>query len=244
MAKAAVLPATAAQRAQSHLATLASDAVTAAWPLLDPHDIKGTAEKLGTAVYAAAARLGAASAAGALQDYRHQRAAAGVPGAPPRVPMPPPIAAADVTYAVTRGLAGLYGPVTADAISAARTMVQGDVSRLVLDQGRRATIDAVTADPKADGWARVLSPGACSFCAMVASRLGAYRSRSTADFAAHPNCHCTAQPVFKGVRYAVPPDVARADALWRSLPSGVSGASARLAFRQAWEGRAVTAGAK
>jgi hypothetical protein len=218
--------------------------VTAAWSLLDPHDIKATAGKLGTAVYAATARLGAASAAGALQEYRYQRAAAGVAGAPPRVPMPPPIAAADVTAAVTRGLAGLYGPVTDDAISAARTMVQGGVSQLVLDQGRQATIDAATHDPKADGWARVLSPGACSFCAMVASRLGAYRSESTADFAAHPNCHCTAQPVFKGVKYAVQPDVARADALWRSLPPGTRGADARTAFRQAWEGRAATEGDK
>lgn len=191
-------------------------------------------------MYASTVRLGAASAAGALQDYRTERAAVGVTGTAPRVPMPPRITLPVVVAAVTRGLSGLFGPVTHDAIKSALTMVQGSISQLVLDQGRQATIDAATADPKVRGWVRVLSPGACSFCAMLAARPNGYASQSKADFPAHPDCHCIAQPLFEGVMYATQPEVARAEELWAGLPSGLHNADQRLAFRQAWEGRKVT----
>lgn len=51
-------------------------------------------------------------------------------------------------------------------------------------------------DPQAIGWRRVTS-GGCKFCQMLASRGAVYRDE-TARFASHGNCHCTAQPVFKG----------------------------------------------
>lgn len=51
-------------------------------------------------------------------------------------------------------------------------------------------------DPQAAGWRRVTS-GGCRFCRMLAGRGEVYRS-NTARFASHANCHCTAQPVFKG----------------------------------------------
>lgn len=49
-------------------------------------------------------------------------------------------------------------------------------------------------DPAAAGWRRITS-GGCKLCRMLADR-GAVYKESTARFAAHPNCHCTAQPVF------------------------------------------------
>lgn len=49
-------------------------------------------------------------------------------------------------------------------------------------------------DPEAVGWKRVTA-GGCNFCRMLASNGAVYRE-STVRFAAHPHCHCTAQPVF------------------------------------------------
>lgn len=51
-------------------------------------------------------------------------------------------------------------------------------------------------DPAAVGWARV-SDGGCKFCRMLADR-GAVFKESTARFASHENCNCTARPVFDG----------------------------------------------
>jgi hypothetical protein len=50
-------------------------------------------------------------------------------------------------------------------------------------------------DPQATGWKRVTS-GGCAFCRMLASRGAVYREASV-HFASHPNCHCTAAPVFR-----------------------------------------------
>jgi hypothetical protein len=50
-------------------------------------------------------------------------------------------------------------------------------------------------DPDAVGWRRITA-GGCKFCQMLSARGAVYKS-STALFASHSNCHCTAQPVFK-----------------------------------------------
>lgn len=51
-------------------------------------------------------------------------------------------------------------------------------------------------DPAAVGWTRITS-GGCKFCRLLAGR-GAVYKQSTAHFAAHPNCGCSAAPVFDG----------------------------------------------
>lgn len=52
-------------------------------------------------------------------------------------------------------------------------------------------------DPAAVGWRRVASSASCKFCRMLADRGAVYRE-STARFASHAHCHCTAAPVFEG----------------------------------------------
>ncbi len=52
-------------------------------------------------------------------------------------------------------------------------------------------------DPESVGWRRVSSPGACKLCRMLSDRGAVYR-RSTARFATHASCKCSAQPVFDG----------------------------------------------
>ena len=54
-------------------------------------------------------------------------------------------------------------------------------------------------DPSAVGWRRV-THGGCKMCRMLADR-GAVFMDTTARFAAHPSCKCTAQPVFSSEDY-------------------------------------------
>jgi hypothetical protein len=89
---------------------------------------------------------------------------------------------------------------------ATQPLVEGDgdvparLAEVVQIETARPYRDTITAnrrrDPEAVGWQRV-SAGGCSFCRMLASRGAVYRAE-TARFASHTNCHCTAQPVFKG----------------------------------------------
>jgi hypothetical protein len=111
-------------------------------------------------------------------------------------------------------------------------------AQLVLDQGRDTIIENALRDPKAKGWVRVTEPGACSFCLMLAIRGGMgvlYKAENTADFKAHDNCRCHAEPVFNAYE---PSHVLRqAQAVWVKSTKGLSGNDARIAFRQAVEGR-------
>lgn len=52
-------------------------------------------------------------------------------------------------------------------------------------------------DPASVGWRRNPNPGACKFCRMLAGNGATYRE-STARFASHSNCKCSASPVFDG----------------------------------------------
>ena len=89
---------------------------------------------------------------------------------------------------------------------ATQPLVEGDgdvparLAEVVQIETARPYRDTITTnrqrDPEAVGWQRV-SAGGCSFCRMLASRGAVYRAE-TARFASHTNCHCTAQPVFKG----------------------------------------------
>lgn len=65
-------------------------------------------------------------------------------------------------------------------------------------QAAQGTImDSVLRDPQARGWGRVASRGCCSYCALLASRGGVYRTRQTATFCPHTHCHCQALPLWK-----------------------------------------------
>jgi len=53
-----------------------------------------------------------------------------------------------------------------------------------------------TRDPSAVGWRRVSSGTGCKLCRMLADR-GAVYKESTARFATHESCHCSAAPAFR-----------------------------------------------
>lgn len=73
-----------------------------------------------------------------------------------------------------------------------------DVIQLETAQPFRHTVMGnVVTDSRSVGWRRVPNPGACKFCMMLADRGAVYKSDSV-YFAAHPNCMCGVQPMFRG----------------------------------------------
>ncbi|MGZ4518964.1 MAG: VG15 protein [Mycobacteriaceae bacterium] len=225
------------QIGQAALVGLVPALVAQAWPLLDPHDIKGTLPQFTAAVQAVVNRYGRASATGALDFYRKQRIAAGVTS-PVQLRVAPAPDEQTVTDYIGAATSGLYGAVTPESERAALDSVSEAASQLVLDQGRDTIIENAARDPKAKGWVRVTEPGACSFCLMLAIRGGMgvlYKAENTADFKAHDNCRCHAEPVFNA--YEPSHDLRQAQALWVKSTKGKSGNDARIAFRQAVEGR-------
>jgi hypothetical protein len=76
------------------------------------------------------------------------------------------------------------------ALQTALTRTSGTVGRFVLAGGRDTLVSAVRDDAHADGYRRVLSPGACDYCQSLA--VGAV----TDDFSAHDHCGCSAEPSF------------------------------------------------
>jgi hypothetical protein len=225
------------QHGQAALVSLIPSLIEQAWPLLDPHDIKATLPQFTAAVQAVVNRYGRASATAALTYYRQQRVAAGVTGPVElRVaPTPPEKVVADAVGATT---SSLYGTVTPESEQAALADVSEAAAQLVLDQSRDTIIENAVADPKAKGWARITEPGACSFCLMLAIRGGMgtlYKSKRSGDFKAHNNCRCHAEPVFNA--YEPSHALRQAQALWVQSTKGLSGNDARIAFRQAVEGR-------
>lgn len=210
--------------------------VQQAWArLLDTADLAGSVPHLSAAVAALVHRYGTAQALAAAEYYGEVREASGVTGKfVPRQadPAPPEQVAAAVEWA-TRNL---WTPEPDP--EPALVMTQGAAQLLALDTGRDTLLDAVRDDRKARGWAREPRPGCCYFCAMLATRGGAYGSRKTASFRAHDHDRCVPVPVF-GV-YEPPAHVREWEALWRESTKGKSGKAAIAAFRQAYEGRTVT----
>src|SRR5690242_15701737 len=239
------------QAGQEALVSLIPAVLREAWPLLDVYNIKGTMPQFLAAVKAIVARYGSASAAGALDYYRRERLAAGVKS-PASLRIAPGPADDVVERAIGWATSDLYGPVTPETEAKAFETVASQVSQLVLDRGRDTIIDNALNDKAAKGWARVTEQGACSFCIMLALRAGAgflYTSKRSASFLAHtkqPNgsggdCRCHAEPVFTA--YEPSHRMRELQRVWAESTKGRSGHDARVAFRQAVEGRPVT-GAK
>jgi hypothetical protein len=231
------------QAGQEALVSLIPAVLREAWPLLDVHNLKATMPQFLAAVKAIVARYGSASAAGALDYYRRERLAAGV-RSPASLRIAPSPADDVIEKAIGWATSDLYGPVTDESLASAQEKVGEAVTQLVLDRGRDTIIDNALNDKAAKGWARVTEVGACSFCIMLALRAGngmLYTSKRSADFSAHDNCRCHAEPVFTA--YEPSHRMRELQRVWDDSTEGRSGHDARVAFRQAVEGRPVT-GAK
>jgi hypothetical protein len=87
------------------------------------------------------------------------------------------------------------------------SLVEGGMRKRVTNGARLTVARNASRDPRAEGWQRYASAGACSFCRMLAGRAILYRSESTADFGAHDNCNCQAAVAFVGLPKPVQPYV-------------------------------------
>lgn len=114
----------------------------------------------------------------------------------------------------------------------ARDALRGASTRMVMRGGRDTITRAVNVDPSASGWERVIEPGACGFCAMLAGR-GAVYKESSVDFRAHDHCHCVARAVFAGQK-SINKDLSEE---WGKATAGTRGKEAIATWNKYWENR-------
>lgn len=213
---------------QSILADDLEKAVLAhAWPEFDPTKMKKTLPRVRRMVAALVLKYGTAAAVHAAQYYREQRAAAGVAGRV-TVKMAGPPLALEVAKAVDFAVHSVWGNYTPDDLAHALTNVTGATQKFALDMGRQTVIDTAQADRQARGWARVPSPGACSFCLLLASRGAVYKTDN--NFPSHNACRCHTEAVFGA--YEPTAQVRAAQALYDGIAKG-DPATTRNNFRVA-----------
>lgn len=216
------------QAAQVTLAAaLARQVAHALSALLDVSRLKLTLPQLSAAIAALVHRYGQAQALAAVEYYQAARLEAGVAGKFTPVPANPPGLDA-VTASVDWATRNLWSP--QPDVAGAHQAVQAAAEKLTLDTGRDTIIGAVESDRKARRWARVVEPGACYFCIMLAVRGDVY-SEHTADFQTHDHCRCHPAPVFTA--YEPSAQVRQWQALWRESTAGTSGKGSVAAFRKA-----------
>jgi hypothetical protein len=170
------------------------------WPAFDVSRIAATWEPFEAGLLVLIERSGRTSSGLAVAFYQEQRDALGVKGTPT-----PKLGSVD-TDEMVKGLR-VVGPANAgmqlakgrsvEAVRQATLVnVSGEVSRHVMNFGRRTLVESVKADRRAFGWQRVTSGKACDFCSMLAGR-GAVYKESTGEFEAHRHCSCVAEPVYR-----------------------------------------------
>lgn len=105
---------------------------------------------------------------------------------------------ADRTVKVRRAVAWASEPLFEIAAAASSILAASRLTEVVQSEVARPFRDTITTnrkrDPDSVGWRRITA-GGCKFCRLLADRGAVYKA-STVRFAAHTNCHCTAQPVF------------------------------------------------
>lgn len=145
--------------------------------------------------------------------YRQQRAV-GAPGAP-RFVEPNLEQLAEEALAVALTATGIVEYLEArytrdqpfaEALERSATTVAGAAAKHVLDGGRQYMDRAIRSDRVTVGWYRVTKAGACSFCAVLASRGAVYKEDSFDDSdprwigdgseKVHDHCACTLAPLY------------------------------------------------
>lgn len=95
---------------------------------------------------------------------------------------------------IRRGIAWASDPLQVDDLPGAQSRMAEVVDFETAKPYRDTILYNRTQDEKCIGWQRNTN-GGCKLCRMLADR-GAVYKESTARFAAHPHCKCTAVPVF------------------------------------------------
>ena len=115
----------------------------------------------------------------------------------------------------------------------------GKAMGLILSPGRDVLAEGIQADRRCLGYRRVCSGGACSFCAMLATRGAVYKAHSfgvgsvkgVGRAEVHRSCQCSMEPVYSYSSKPTP-DVRRFMAQWQAAGGDAT------QFRRLVEGRA------
>lgn len=225
------------RQAQLTIRAAVLDALLRLWPAFNPDELVGSWSTIEPALLALIAAGGHASAGLAAAYYDEFRAAEEIAGrATPVLAAPLPVeeAVRSLRYVGLVETRKLVEVGRTDAAAVAFTNVSGEMSRQVLNQGRSTVVTSVDADPQAIGYARVTDSKPCAFCRMLASRGPVYSQGG--GFSAHGHCGCSVEPVYSQDQ-PWPGKAQEWRTQWDTATEGLSGAEARLAFRQHVEGR-------
>lgn len=224
---------------QTALISLLTAPLANAWSLVhiaDPSSMTAFIQAITALVH----HFGMASASQAALGYETKRKAAGVAGTFTARPAPP-ADPAKIEASIRWATKDLWKP--NPDMEAIHSMVLGVVEKDVLDAGRQTVLNAVKSDrsaatrgriPRSARWERECEPGACSFCALLATRGAVYHSEQKADFQAHDHCRCFAAPGWGD--YVMPQQIQDYRALYQSSTKGVHGMkNMQKAFRVAYD---------
>lgn len=131
------------------------------------------------------------SSALAADFYEDSRASAGVTGS-----FAADAVILDRTVKIRRAVAWASDPLAENDLEGAVLRFKGLVRSEVNRPYRDTIISNRRRDPAAAGWRRIARGESCGMCKMLADRGAVYRE-STAWFAAHNDCNCTCEPVFR-----------------------------------------------
>lgn len=224
---------------QNRLSALTIRQLLVLWPALDFENIDASWPALQAGLLGLVEARRRDSSGLAASYYVEFRAAERITGRVSPVladPIPQALSATGLTIRgpyVAKHLLSLKDP---QAEAKTLTHLVGEVDRQVMNGGRDTVIANVDADPKAVGFSRFADADCCAFCAMLASRGPVYLSEASAGFEPHFKCGCEPEPWF-GQRGAWPENGRKFQEQWNETTKGLSGKEARLAFRQAHEGR-------
>ena len=174
--------------ANNELVRLALRDLLAFWVTLDLSRPERTRDALLRFMPILTTTYGEAAATLAADWYDALRAAESVAGRFVATPAAP--VALDRVESRVRFAAGHLFTDTPDKML---SLLDGATNKYVLEPGRATIQQSSIADPRARGWHREVRSGGCDFCRMLAGKGGVYM-RSTATFAAHDDCRCTARP--------------------------------------------------
>ncbi|MCX5176719.1 hypothetical protein [Streptomyces virginiae] len=217
--------------------------------LIRPDRLQDSVPVWMSAVRALIEQYGAASAALASDSYERQRAGANVPGHF-EAEAAPPAPDEQVENSLRWATKDLW---ETDAeqepfdvrLAQAEQRAEAVAQKLVADQGRATTRQAVDQDRGAVAYARAAALGGCHFCKLMASRGAVYKNAGTAGRDAdemftgnasvvkfHDNCHCVIVPVFRGQQFELSAHAAEWDRIYREFAAPYPGDQLRR-FRRA-----------
>lgn len=246
--------------AQAGVTTALLLAIRKLWRLLNMQSTETLQETMPTyiaGVQAVTQHYSLAAAFLASENFQAMRVQAGVTE-PFRTPMVDPPPAEQIEATVRWATSDLWKTFSADpdvesplslpeVEQSVIDKVEGSAIKLVGDTGRNEMLEAIVADKRARGYARVCRDGACWFCMMLATRGAVYDKdsfdASNAKFTgayeakAHNDDHCTLVPIFSN-HYEPSAAVRAAKELYDEVTKNKSGKAKAKAFRRAYEGRA------